>query len=485
MESAPDPARLDAQLSRAIDHHHDTGRDFAYLICDIDDLDQIGARLGEARADDLVSELVLRITDAVRTGDVVIRTAPGQFVVLAADTDATRAAHIARGFVEAVEGVVDLDGSPVWASISVGAASSSNLSVDEVTRAATSALRDAKRRGHGTSVVFDPMTPANHRTAWRICSAPSDAARAGTLQMRYQPIVRFATNEVIGAEAIVWSASPTGGEIPRRQLVAAAEAGGFMRELGGWMLRHACVDAAGWPEHQFVTVDVSGQQLTEDLLLVVHEALVVSGLRGERLWLELGENMLFGESSRTRSLLRRLTSLGVRISLDEFGAGYRAMTYVRDLPLHAVKVDGAFVSFLDRTADDAAIGAALVKLAGSLDVPIVGDGVQNAEQAQALLGLGVEAGQGSWWGAAVSASELADIAAEIERRPTTWLIEADRQPSRERPEPGPAVSAILNMHRLGASPASIAAVLNQEGTPSPTGARWRQVAVAQLIVEWA
>ena len=75
--------------------------------------------------------------------------------------------------------------------------------------------------------------------------------------------------------------------------------------IGGWMLRHACVDAAGWPEHQFVTVDVSGQQLTEDLLLVVHEALVVSGLRGERLWLELGENMLFGESSRTRSLLRR------------------------------------------------------------------------------------------------------------------------------------------------------------------------------------
>lgn len=485
MESAPDPARLDAQLSRATDRYHRTGQDFAYLICDIDDLERIGANLGGARADQLVRELALRITDAIRSGDVVIRNAPGQFVVLAAGTDATRAIHIARGLVEAVEGVVDLDGSPVWASISAGAASTSNVSADDVPRAAASALRDAKRRGRGTPIVFDPITPMDHRTALRIAAEPRDAASTGALQLRHQPIVRIATNEVIGAEAIIWSASPIDGEIPRRQLVAAAEAGGFMRELGSWTLRQACLDAARWPEHRFVAVDVSGQQLTDDLVTVVHDALAASGLRGERLWLELGENMLFGETSRTRSLLRRLTTLGVRIALDEFGAGYRAMTYVRDLPLHAVKVDGGFVSFLDQAADDAAIGAALVKLAASLGVPIIGDGVQNGEQAQALLGLDVEAGQGIWWSAALPAADFARGTAEIERRPPPSRTAADRQPSTEQTEPGPVVSAILDMHRLGASPASIAAVLNQEGTPSPAGRRWRQVAVARLIAEWA
>ncbi|MGN6475352.1 MAG: EAL domain-containing protein [Mycobacteriales bacterium] len=472
-----------AEQLRVAQPHERAASDFAYLICEVDDLDAISAAYGPDRAERLVREVELRLSDAVRTGDVVTRRDVGPFVVLASGVDSRRAVHVARSLVEAVEGVIDLDGIPMWASVTIGAAASSDVAVDLVPGAAMTALRDAKRRGRGTAVVFD-ATASDRRVARRVASDPRRAAASGIIGLHYRPIVQLATQEVVGAEAVIWCVSPADGAVSRRQLVAAARADGFATELGSWALRQACLDAAQWPGNWFVAVDLAPMQFTEGLLEVVGNALDESGLPAERLWLEVSETVTSAEASRVRDLLRRLVELGVHVSLDNFGAGDHAMGYLRELPLGAVKIERGFVHFLDAMPDDAATATAMIKLAGSLRVPMIADGVETYEQVRTLHALGCRYGEGPMWGPDRAANSFASSVAEIGREGPP-LLPAQPEPRTEVDVPAVAVMRkILTMHALGASPASIAATLNQEGVAPQVGDRWRQVTVATLIATW-
>lgn len=463
-------ALLYGQLARARERHATTQEHFAYLLCDVDDVEAISARLGQEQVDNLVREVAVRLTDAVAPSEYVARVAAARFAVLARDTNALRAAWLMRSIGEVIEGLVDLGGASAWPSVTIGAASTTDVPAHAVDLAALSALKQARRAGRGRAVLFDPSTAYDDST---------EREMAGGLALRYRPVVRLATNQVVGAEALV-RLNQSGPE--EAWLTPHAELLGGIDELGSWALRRACADATRWPARLTVSVNVSHRQLNDDLVGIVGEALRSSGLEPERLWLEVTEPAV-SNAYGASSMFDELVGMGVKICLDDFGAGTRAMASLRELPLHMVKVDRTFVGNIARSADDTGVAATTIKLAASLRRPIVAQGVETVQQLHLAHRLGCEYGQGSFWSSAVHAAELAGTANEIELRVVDSATSYEPPP--EVREPGSAARMfIVGMHLRGASPASIAAALNQDGITPPTGSRWRQGTVARLIAQW-
>ena len=299
--------------------------------------------------------------------------------------------------------------------------------------------------------------------------------------MHYQPIVRLSTNEVIGAEALVRWHRPGQGDVPPSVFVPLAEEAGLIGELGTWALHQACRDASRWPGRQNVSVNLSARQLTDGLVDTVADALQVFRLQPERLVLEVTETAVFADAQAAADLLHRVAELGVRISLDDFGTGYSSIVYLRDLPVHSMKIDRTFVSGLDKNYDDTAIVTTLINLAASLDVRIIAEGVETLDQLHSLRRLGCEYGQGYVWRPALPAEEFVTCVAQIERDAVP-RARLSRHPRGRVAQASPTVLArVISMHRQGASPASIASALNQDGVAAPGGKRWHRVTVAQLI----
>ena len=477
----PNRALFEVQFKEAIDRHQGSGEHFAYFLCDVDGLKLINDALGASGGDEVICEIARRLADAVRPGDCVARISGDQFAVLAAGVEAFQAEQLARDLTAAVDGTFDVDGSPVWPSISVGTASTSDVPAYAVASAADAALHRAKTQGRGSAVLFNAAAPRDHRAALEMLADLREAISTGSLQLHYQPIVRLSTNEVIAAEALMRWHRPGHGDVPPSVFVPLAEEAGLVSELGAWALRQACHDASRWPGRQNVSVNLSARQLTGDLVDTVRDALQDFRLQPERLWLEVTETAVFADAAVAADLLHRLVELGVRISLDDFGTGYSSIVYLRDLPVHAMKIDRTFVTGLDKNYDDTAIVTTLINLAASLNVRMVAEGIETLDQLHSLRRLGCEYGQGFVWRPALPAEEFVACIAEIERDAVP-RARLGRHPRGRLAETTPALLArILTMHRQGASPASIAAALNQDGVAAPGGKRWHRVTVAQLV----
>jgi EAL domain-containing protein (putative c-di-GMP-specific phosphodiesterase class I) len=440
------PQLLESELVRATARHQ-AGVPYAYLHCEIDGLSEIVASHGHDQADRLVREVSLRLTDGLRDDDVIAHRAMGVYAVLAANTDTFGARLLAQALAEVVEGIVELPDSPVWPAILVGVATTvGGIGPAELPRAAAAALRRAMSLDPGA------VPPPSHHPA----------GLEQTMNLRYLPIVRLATSQVVGAEAVLrWD-----------------RAG-----LGRWVLRRACLDALRWPADQVVSVNLSPAQLTDDLVIDVQEALRASLLTPDRLWLEITEPDADTDLDAVVRVLRRVTALGVSVALDDFGSGDRAMSRIRDLPLRGVKIGRPYVSLLDKSRDDIATGVTLARVAATLDVTMGAEGIETVEQAQRLRRLGCQYGQGRLWSGPLFADDFAARITEIERTPPSPVC-PEPPSSGQIPKPDAAVMAqILQLHRRGASPACIAAALNQEHIDAPAGPRWRCCAIAHLIAD--
>jgi diguanylate cyclase (GGDEF)-like protein/PAS domain S-box-containing protein len=475
----PNRALLEVHLKAAEERFASEGEHFAYLLCDIDGLKLINDGLGGVHGDAVIREIGQRLVDAARPGDCVARTTGDQFVVIAANAESHQAGQVARDLAAAVQGPFELAGSAVWPSISVGAASTSDVPPYGLPSAADAALQRAKGHDRGSALLFNAAAPRDHRARLEMLADLRDAVTTGALEMRYQPLVRLSTNEVVGAEALMRWNRPGHGDVPPSVFIPLAEEAGLLPQLGAWALRQACRDAADWPDRRHVGVNLSAHQLVDDLIDTVRDALETSGLPPAQLWLEVTETAVFADTEAAGARLRSIADLGVRISLDDFGTGFSSMAYLRDFPVHALKIDRSFVAGLDKNADDTAIVATLVSLGAGLELQVIAEGIETTDQVHSLRRRGCEYGQGFLWRPALSPEQFVEAIAEIERdvgpvstpRTTRWRTPADPT----------AVARILSMHRQGASPATIASALNLEAVPAPNGKQWHRVSVAHVI----
>jgi EAL domain-containing protein (putative c-di-GMP-specific phosphodiesterase class I) len=211
------------------------------------------------------------------------------------------------------------------------------------------------------------------------------AITANELFLEYQPKFDCRLSRVIGVEALARWHHPVRGQVPPSTFIPVAEESGLILEIGEWMLRESCREAASWPNALRVAINLSAVQFRHgDLAGLVHEVLLETGLAPGRLELEITESVLIDDLPRALSILRRLKALGVRISMDDFGTGYSSLSNLQAFPFDKIKIDRSFISELERNTQAATIVRAVIALGRGLNLPVVAEGVETQAQLEFL-----------------------------------------------------------------------------------------------------
>jgi len=236
---------------------------------------------------------------------------------------------------------------------------------------------------------------ANAGSSKKICAERSRAITRNEFELYYQTIIDAGRRECCGAEALVRWRHPERGFIAPDQFIGLAEESGLIVPLGEWILRKACADAARWPAHLKLAVNLSPTQFRQgDLLRVLKSALDHADLRSERLELEITETVLLEKNEESLAVLHNLKDLGVSIVLDDFGIGYSSMRYLQMFPFDKIKIDKSFIQSMTSHADSAAIVCAIAGLGRALDIETTAEGVETIEQYTFLRSAGCQLAQG-------------------------------------------------------------------------------------------
>ena len=226
------------------------------------------------------------------------------------------------------------------------------------------------------------------------------------LRLDFQPLARI-DGEIVGFEALVRWHHPSRGLVAPGIFIPLTEENGLIVAMGEWILRAACREAASWPNQLQISVNLSPVQFrNDDIVRLVHETLIETGLDAGRLELEITEGVLIDDFSRAMSILRRLKSLGVRIALDDFGTGYSSMSYLQAFPFDMIKIDRSFISNLERSAQSKALLRGVIGLARGLELPVTAEGVETRAQLDVLTRAGCDLVQGFLIGRPASIDRL-------------------------------------------------------------------------------
>ncbi|MFQ1000688.1 EAL domain-containing protein [Modestobacter sp. SSW1-42] len=400
---------------------HAAGTTGVLFSIDLDRFKDTNDHLGHAAGDDVLVEFAARLRTVARTGDLVVRLGGDEFAVLTeAPLSAAQSTALAERIVltAAAPYVVTARTGPggehlvsLGASVGVaGASGAGDLTPDALLHQADLAVHQAKSLGRGRVAHFGAELLED--------AEPSDAVRAQhamerrlrqaiesqALQLHYQPVVSLPSAQVIGVEALArWEDEELGRVAPDR-FIPLAERTGLIVDLGRWVLQTACREAAGWAAGPSgllptVAVNVSPVQLAQrGFIDDVTAALTDSGLAPDRLCLEITETAAITDLDATAARLAQVRDLGVRLALDDFGTGHSALSLLRALPVHLVKIDRSFIEQVASDTADAVLARLVIEAAHSLGRRVCAEGVETAEQAQQLVAMGCDSAQGWLFG---------------------------------------------------------------------------------------
>jgi len=362
-------------------------RPFAVLCIDLDRFKEINDVFGHAVGDALLQEVAQRLRN-VANGEFLARLGGDEFIVLSGGgPQPANAAGLAERLLASFAEDIDIAGHRLRIGLSVGIAVYPSDGDDAATLLANAdaALYRAKAEGRGTLRCFEPDMDKRLRERRALQQDLRSAVAQGELVLHYQPKAVIG-GEIVGFEALVRWRHAARGMVPPDGFIPLAEESGMIMQIGEWVLREACREAASWDKPLQIAVNLSPIQFRHgDLAGVVHSILLETGLSPGRLQLEITESVLIGDFSRALAILRRLKALGVRIAMDDFGTGYSSLSYLQAFPFDTLKIDRAFISNLERNAQSGAIVRAVIGLARGLNLPVVAEGVETREQLGFLM----------------------------------------------------------------------------------------------------
>jgi diguanylate cyclase (GGDEF)-like protein/PAS domain S-box-containing protein len=390
--------RCDQMLARA----RRSGGRVAALFIDLDGFKDVNDAFGHATGDALLVAVAARLATAIRAVDTVGRIGGDEFVVLTEDDRAGPGPElVAERILELLREPFNLETAgdmPILMTASVGIAEGPRPAADDLLRDADVAMYRAKALGKARYVSFEPEMFSAMKQRVQLELDLRNALETEQFFLLYQPTVDLAALEVTGVEALIRWRHPTRGVVPPVEFIPMLEETGSIIEVGRWVLRQACKQAAAWQRLGLalsMSVNVSARQLESDVLVEdVREALQMSLLAPGRLTLEITETTLMLDADKTARRLERLRGLGVRIAIDDFGTGYCSFAYLRRFPIDILKIDRSFVADLSESEDARTLVRTLVRLGTDLGLITLAEGIEDSDQLAELRKQHCVAGQG-------------------------------------------------------------------------------------------
>ncbi len=386
------------------------GEQFALLYIDVDEFKGINNSLGHHVGDELLKAIAGRIRACLKPGDLIARLGGDEFAVIQTKVESsTDVLSFVTRIHEAIRRPYHCLGHQLStdASIGIALAPQDGTDLDQLIKNADLAMYGAKAGGRRTYRFFVPAMDASAKARLTMEQDLRQAMVDGGFEIHYQPLVDLRSNEVSGCEALLRWRHPERGMISPAEFIPVAEDTGLINELGDWVLRTACNEAATWPAHVRLAVNVSPVQLKCDTLaLKIAGALASSGLDPRRLELEITEAVLIRDDEAALSILHQLRAIGVRIALDDFGTGYSSLSYLKRFPFDKIKIDRCFVADIADAGGAPVIVQAVVNIAAASNMTTVAEGVETEAQREMLRALGCTEMQGYLFSAAKPAAEV-------------------------------------------------------------------------------
>lgn len=398
----PNRAHFQTQLKSALASADRSDSKVGVMLLDLDHFKKVNDTLGHAVGDELLKQVADRVKKCVRQTDLVARLGGDEFAVITVNAQLFGGVHrVGNAIIKAIAEPFVVDGKTIHTGTSVGATVYPDDPGEsgELLRNADVALYQAKDGGRGSCRLFDEQLDSamQARTAVEVdlrAAVPEDQ-----LFLVYQPQIDLKTDEIVGAEALVRWQHPDRGLVGPAEFIEIAEATGQIVEINRWVIRHACEQLVQWIDEDVplprLSLNISPvlfrrDDFFDDLSRVLEE----TGLDPQRLEIEVTESVAMAAGDDAERVLFRLRAIGVQLAIDDFGTGYSSLNRLKHFPLDRLKIDQSFVRNITNDDDDTAISRAITEMGHALDMRIVAEGVETAEQAEILSALGCDEAQG-------------------------------------------------------------------------------------------
>jgi diguanylate cyclase (GGDEF)-like protein len=393
----PNRAGFQAELARRFGMAREGKTQIGLCAIDLTRFKEVNDVHGHQAGDDVLALLAERMRAALGPGDMAARLGGDEFVVLTTFEAPARLAALAGRLDAALKAPVEFMHFSARVGASIGVAVYPRDAADAQTLAnnADLAMYRAKCEGSLAPCHYDSELDDAIRERRELAGDLRLAIERNQLEMHYQLQASVVTREITGYEALLRWTHPERGAIPPAVFIPIAEENGLILQLGEWVLRRACRDAAAWDHESKVAVNVSALQLAHiDLPQLFHQVMLETGLPPRRLEVELTESAIMADRERALHVLRQIKALGVGVALDDFGTGYSSLETLRAFPFDKIKLDRFFVSELEGSPQATAIIRAVLALGRSLAIPILAEGIETHDQLEVLIREGCDEVQG-------------------------------------------------------------------------------------------
>ncbi len=412
------------RMTRALASAQRNARRVGLLFLDLDHFKTINDKLGHEVGDALLVAVARRLETCIRKNDTVARLSGDEFTAILENIDdADDAAAVAQKIVNALSHSFRLQGQELFVTVSIGIALFPTCGLDPATliKNADTALYNAK--DHGRSCFKFYNSQMHHRATERLAmvTALRHALPREEFLLEYQPQIDPRTHRVLGVEALLRWNHPEQGVLPPSTFIRLLEDNGMIVEVGEWVLTQACLQQKAWKNAGLpalrMCVNTSARQFRKaDFVRRVAGIVAATGVDPSFLQFEITESMLIDNVASTTAKLRALRSLGIQIAIDDFGTGYCSLNYLKQFPLHVLKLDPSFVKDIEAHSNNAAVVAAMIALGHSLDMEVIAEGVETEEQLMFLRSQGCDAVQGFLYSKPMAAEALPHWLAEFTRQ---------------------------------------------------------------------